>query len=48
MSKAIQHTTVKPNNIPQEPGRCVSCDTKIRKEKVQCWFCKKNYPIKKQ
>lgn len=37
---------IKNKKIINEPGRCISCDTKIRKEKVQCWFCKRNNPIK--
>ena len=36
------------NKIHNEPGRCINCDTAIRKEKLQCWFCERNHPIKKK
>jgi len=32
--------------IINEPGRCITCDCKIKKWQLQCWFDKKNYPIK--
>ena len=34
--------------IHNEPGRCINCDCRIKKGELQCWWDKRNNPIKKK